>query len=279
MAPTEFDLAAAGTQLQALAWMPETPLQAGIVLVHGQGEHIGRYNHFADFFNERGFGVIGVDHVGHGHSPGKRGHIKSYNDYLDACRAMLLAWKERAPNIPIFLYSQSMGGNIAANFLLREKPAIAGAVLSSSWFQLAFDPPAIKVRLASLMQGIWPSYSEANNLNADQLSRDPVVCEDYRHDPLVHDKITAGAFFSIHEAGLYAMEHAAELTVPTLVMHGTGDEITSCSASETFAASAGPHATFQAWEGAFHELHNETNRGEVMAFAHTWMAGVLAAKG
>jgi len=278
MDATEFPLKAGKQVLHAIAWLPDAPMRAGIALVHGQGEHCGRYDHFAEFFNDQGIGVMGIDHAGHGLTAGARGHVARYDDYLDGVEALVAEWKRREPGLPVFLYGQSMGGNIAANFLLRRQGAVLGGICSSAWFQLAFKPPAFKLHLASLMVRILPSYSESNGLNADDLSRDPIVGRDYRNDPLVHDKISAGAFFGIHQAGQWALDHADSLQVPVLVMHGAADKLTSAPASKAFAEKAGPLARYVEWSGAYHELHNETNRMEVLRCALNWMEERLAGR-
>jgi alpha-beta hydrolase superfamily lysophospholipase len=278
MTANEFDLPAGRHAVRGTDWMPEDGLRAGVAIVHGQAEHVGRYDHFADVLNGRGFGVLGADHVGHGRSPGKRGHARDIEDYLATPRALVAEWRRRHGNLPLFLFGQSMGGTITAHYVLREKPDLAGAVLSSSWFRLAFDPPAVKVKLAGLVKGIWPGFSEPNGLDANELSRDPVVAEDYRRDPLVHGRITAGAFFALHTAAAWNLEHAAELTMPVLVMHGSADRITSCTASRAFAEKAGPRATFREWPEHRHELHNELDRGEVLRTIIDWMDGVLAGR-
>ncbi|MBI1194012.1 MAG: alpha/beta fold hydrolase [Bacteroidetes bacterium] len=278
MDSSEFQLKAGKQVLHTIAWLPETPMRAGIALVHGQGEHCGRYDHFAEFFNDQGIGVMGIDHTGHGLTPGARGHVARYEDYLDGVEALVAEWRRREPHLPLFLYGQSMGGNIVANYVLRRNHDLAGAICSSAWFQLAFKPPAFKVHLASFMVRILPSYAESNGLNADDLSRDPVVSRDYRNDPLVHDKISAGAFFGIHQAGQWAMDHADSLRIPVLVMHGSADKLTSAPASKAFAEKAGPLARYVEWPGAYHELHNETNRMEVMRTALEWIDGRIGAK-
>ncbi len=269
-----FVLRSGAGQLQAQAWIPTGKLRAGIAIVHGQGEHIGRYASFAQFFNERGVAVMGMDHFGHGKSPGSRGHVPEYNHYLDGVGALLGEFDKRFPKLPVFLYGQSMGGSIAANFVLRRKSTVAGLVCSSAWFKLAFQPPVFKVKLASVMTRIYPAYSEPNGLNADDLSRDPVVCQAYRNDPLVHGRISAGAFFALFNSAQYALDHAADLSCPALIMHGQADKITSAEASREFALRAGALATYLEWPDARHELHNEPERLEVLHAAWAWIQGV-----
>ncbi len=277
-----FERQAGRHRLKGLFWMPEGGrCKAGLALVHGQAEHVGRYAHMADWMNREGIAVFGLDHVGHGRSPGKRGHAAGLEEYLDTCRAMQAEWEERMPGQPLFFFGQSMGGGIAANYLLRDRPDVAGAILSSSWFRLAFKPPAFKVWLAGKVQGIWPSFSEPNKLDPDELSRDKSVGRAYQADPLTHNRITAGAFFALHEGGAWALEHAGQLPCPALVLHGSGDRITDHDASKAFAETANAshpdRVRFESRAGAFHELHNETDRSEILAMERQWILDQLGA--
>ena len=129
-----------GSRRYAAEWEPadEGRPRGVIALVHGMGEHVGRYRHVAEMFTEAGYAVIGFDQVGHGRTEGKRGHTKSYPALLDGIDAMLAEAKKRFPGAPIFLYGHSMGGNVTLNYVLRRKPGIVGAIVTGPWLRLAF---------------------------------------------------------------------------------------------------------------------------------------------
>lgn len=266
-----------GLKLFGQAWLPEGEPAAIVCLVHGLGEHIGRYNHLGDFFASRGVAVFGMDLRGHGRSEGKRGHTPSYDHLLEDVEDLMKKARVEFIEHPIFLYGHSMGGNLVANFLVNRKTLeLEGAILSSPWLRLAFDPPPAKVRLGKVMRRLWPSFSVPNDLDVNEISSVAEEVKKYVEDPLVHDRISTQLSLSIMEAGIKALEKAHELNIPVLVFHGQSDKITSPRASEEFAANAPGFVTLKIWENLKHEPHNEYNKEEVMAFALEWIKGVAA---
>jgi alpha-beta hydrolase superfamily lysophospholipase len=164
-----------------------------------------------------------------------------------------------------------MGGNLALNYAIRRQPALAGVVVSAPYLRLAFNPPALKVRMAELLRGIVPSLSQRTGLDTRALSRDPQVKIRYEADPLVHDKITLSFFTQIHPAGEAIIGRASELTIPTLVMHGGADRLTSPAGAEDFVAKSSGKAELKIWKDFFHEIHNEPEWMDVAAFVVAWI--------
>jgi acylglycerol lipase len=215
---------------------------------------------------------VGMDNRGHGKSEGKRGHTPSLNHLMDDVDLLLKKTKELFANIPVILYGHSMGGNFAANYVLRRKPNLNGLILTSSYFKLAFDPPAWKIKLAKMVKGIIPGLVQATGLDVTAISRDPKVVENYKADKLNHDKMSAGFFAQVHPAGLYPIEHASELKVKTLAMHGTGDKITSAEGTREFANNNPQMIELKLWDGLYHELHNEPEKQQVFDYIAGWLA-------
>jgi alpha-beta hydrolase superfamily lysophospholipase len=255
--------------------LPGTPTHAVIALVHGMGEHSGRYRRLAEFFTARGIAVISYDQRGHGKSEGKQGHITHYNQLLDGIDELLEKTRLQFKNKPIFLYGHSMGGNLVLNYALKKPNTVKGIVVTGPWLRLAFDPPAIQVKLANLMRNLYPGFSQASGLKTENLSRDPEVVKAYTRDRLVHDRITASFFVNLYQAGLYALQHANELKVPALLMHGGSDKITSAQASEEFAKKASLVTQFHLWDGMYHEIHNEPEREVVLTKVFDWISAHL----
>ena len=264
-----------GLELFAQSWEPQDSPKAVICLVHGLGEHSSRYAHLAEYMTGKGFALTAFDLRGHGKSDGKRGHTPSYTALLDNITLFLDKTTDRFPSLPQFLYGQSFGANLIINFAIKRKPPINGIIASSPWLHLSFEPPKIKVILAKMMNNILPSFSQSSELNTKALSRDPEVVRAYENDPLVHDRVSARLFLSAYQAGLWALQHANELEIPLLLMHGSDDELTSPAASSDFAkgcAGTPQHdVTFKMWEGLYHELHNEPEKLQVFAFLTEWM--------
>jgi alpha-beta hydrolase superfamily lysophospholipase len=136
---------------------------------------------------------------------------------------------------------------------------------------MAYEPKAYQLALAKLAIGIFPGFSQPNGLNTSHLSRDPVVVQKYEADPLVHDKISAALFYGIYNSGLWALEHAAELPLPLLLMHGSCDKIISAQACQEFAARADGKVTFKLWDGLYHEIQNEPEQEQVFAYMLEWL--------
>ncbi|MEZ0609506.1 lysophospholipase [Fibrella sp. WM1] len=260
--------------LFATDWPVKQP-KAVVGVIHGFGEHSGRYKHVAGFLNERGFAVTSYDLPGHGRTSGKRGHVANYEVLLASVAAFLQFTRERHPNLPIFLFGHSMGGNILANFLIRRKPAIQAAVVQAPWLRIPYAPPKLEIWLAKTMRYIYPSIQVSSKLDPASISRDPAVVAAYKADPLVHDKITPGWFFGAFEAQEYAISHADQINVPTLVMHGTEDRLAAHSGSVDLVAKGGRSLTFKSWPGLYHELHNEPEQRDVLQFMASWLESQL----
>ena len=260
-----------GLEMFAQSWEPDETPRAVVCLVHGLGEHSGRYAHVGKAFVEAGFVLTGFDVRGHGISGGPRGHTPSYDALMDDIDLFIHLVAGRYPGLPRFLYGHSLGGNFVINFALRCRPELVGVIATGPWLKLAFQPASSKVMLGKIMNNILPGFSQASGLDTRALSHDPEVVNAYENDPLVHDKISARLFLNVFESGLWALDHAAEIPLPLLLMHGGADRIISLEASRQFAASAGDKVTLRIWDGLYHEIHNEPEQGEVFTVMIDWM--------
>ena len=144
-----------GLQLFGQGWQPDRESKAIICLVHGMGEHSGRYRHIANRLNRAGYSMVAFDLRGYGKSPGPRGHVLSYEAFMRDISSLLEIADQQFPQLPSFLYGHSMGGNLVLNYVLRYKPRIKGVIVSGPWLRLAFEPPVFKVVLCKMMNNIW----------------------------------------------------------------------------------------------------------------------------
>jgi len=252
------------------SWAPAGEAKAVIALVHGFGEHSGRYRHVAEALTAEGYALVAGDHRGHGRSQGLRGHTPTYDHLMDDIGGLLADAAQRFPDRPRFIYGHSMGANLTLNYVLRRRPQLAGVVATGPWLRLAFEPPKWKVAIGRAMNTIYPALLQDTGQDLEGLSRDAAVGQAYAADPLVHSKMSARMFTSLHAAGLWALERAAEFPLPLLLMHGGADPITSATASREFAAQV-PQCTFKAWDGFYHEIHNEPEQQQVFAAITTWL--------
>jgi alpha-beta hydrolase superfamily lysophospholipase len=256
-------------------WEPDGKAKAVTALVHGHGEHVGRYENVARALTKAGYALVGYDTRGHGKSTGPRGHTPSYNALMDDISNFVSMLREKYPDHPLFIYGHSMGGNQVINYALRRHPSIAGVISTGPWLKLAFQPSPVKVALGKFMNNVAPSFTQPSGLDTNGLSHDAKVVRLYTNDPLNHDKISARLFVSMYDSGLWALDHASEFALPLLLMHGGADPITSVEASRQFAGKAGKNVTLRIWENLYHEIHNEPEQAEVFKVMIEWLDGHL----
>jgi acylglycerol lipase len=265
-----------GLQIFAQTWQSDEEIRAVVALVHGLGEHSGRYTHVAAALTAAGYAVVAFDLRGHGRSEGQRGHSPSWETLLDDIEALLRESASHFPGRPIFLYGHSLGGNLVLSLILGRKPQVAGAVVTGPLLHSAFQPPAWKIKLGETLYSLWPTFALGNEVDPKGLSHDPKVVRDYVNDPLVHNRVSARLGIDMLRAGEWALAHASELAVPLLLMHGAGDPLCSPQASQEFAQRA-PHGvcTLQLWDNLYHEIHNEPEQNQVFQMMVHWLDGYL----
>jgi alpha-beta hydrolase superfamily lysophospholipase len=285
-----------GVSLFTRTWMPEPPEQsrATVVLVHGIGEHSGRYAHVGEFLRDRAFSLLGFDLRGHGLSHGARGDTPSYSQLLADIALQVRQARMLIPGKPVFLFGHSLGGNLGLNYILRRmsvspgQDPVDGAIISGPALRLAIPPPSWKIALARVLIRCAPGWALASGLDATAISRDPAVVRAYRADPLVHDRVTSRLFLGFYNAGEWALQHAGDWPtwpnprLPVLLSFGTADRLVSTSAVRQFAnRTKSPAVELQPWEGLYHEAHNEPEQRQVLNAYARWLdsqAGPILAK-
>ena len=245
--------------------------KAMICIVHGFGEHSGRYAHVADFFNKNGYAVLAMDNRGHGKSGGKRGHTPSLESYLDDIDMFLNYAKTKNESVPLFLYGHSMGGNLILNYVIQRQPKILrGLIATSPWIRLAFEPKPILITMGKLMRSIFPTFTQDSGLDVNGISRDKAVVGAYINDPLVHSKITASAGMGMTDSAAFLNTYKGQMSIPTLIVHGTNDKLISQAASEEFANRV-TNIDYKKWVGLYHETHNEPEKMDVLQDILQWV--------
>jgi alpha-beta hydrolase superfamily lysophospholipase len=272
MEASEFELTANdGIHLHTKYWRPAAGSKAVVCLIHGLGEHSGRYAHVAKALNGAGYAVLAFDLRGHGQSGGPRGHADSSEKFLEDIEFLLAEAEKRHHGEPRFLYGHSLGGVLVLYYTLRRRPHLAGVVSTSPGLQTSLVEQKLKVTFAKTMAAILPKMTLPTNLDADLLSHDPQVSQAYRNDPLVHDRASLAMASSTIRAIEWTKEHAGEFPTPLLLIHGTDDQIAYPSGSQEFAARVSDNCTLRLWKGLYHETQNEPEKDQVIAEIIQWM--------
>ena len=261
-----------GLDLFGRAWEPgERKPKAVICHVHGLGEHSGRYVHVAQAFTKAGYAMLSLDLRGHGRSGGARGHIPSFDAFMDDIDLLIEQARLRYPGLPVFLYGHSLGGILVLNYGLRRKPDLKGVLATGPGLHTALELQPVKIALAKVLGSLIPTVAMSSGLDAKMISHDPSVVKAYVNDPLVHDRVTLG--FGKHMLGAtrYALDHAAEFPLPLLLIHGKEDRIAFPSSSTEFASPLKDKCTLMLWDGLYHEVHNEPEKAEVLNVMTIWM--------
>ncbi len=261
-----------GLSLEVRRWQEDTvPHRWTFVIVHGLGEHSGRYQHLAARFTPLGATVYAMDQRGHGRSGGKRGHAPSLDALLDDIDAVVL--RARADDgSPVVLIGHSFGGLLAIAYALKHADHIDRAIFSAPLLKVKQRVPAWKRALSTVLPRIAPGMTFSNEVDASLLSHDPGNGPAYTSDPLVHDHITAGLYGDTIARGEEFIMRAPELRVPFLLMQGRDDQIVDPVGSQRFfARAAAPDRAFCLYPGLYHEIFNELDREKVFQDIESWL--------
>ncbi|MBP8101763.1 MAG: lysophospholipase [Burkholderiaceae bacterium] len=262
-----------GSNLAVVDWpLPSgAPSRGLVVIVHGLGEHAGRYDHVAERLNSWGFAVRSYDQHGHGESDGKPGALPSDTFLLDNLAELLDTSRRRMdPRLPLVLMGHSLGGLVAARLVSLNLRQVDGLVLSSPALDAGMN--AFQKLLVSVLPRLAPDLRVGNGLNAQYLSHDAGVVQAYRDDPMVHDRISARLARFIADAGPAVLASAPQWRVPTLLLFAGADHLVNPEGSRAFAAAAPPGVvSAHCFEGLYHEIFNEVDREAVFERLKGWL--------
>lgn len=266
-----------GLELYHQSWRPDGDAKAAIMLVHGLGEHSGRYGHVASALVDAGCAVYAIDHRGHGKSGGKRAFVNSYDEFmrdLDQFRAFI---EDQQRNRPLIVLGHSMGGNLAVGHALANQDGIAGLALSAPALEISDDITPVKLRIFRLVAKVAPGI-RPEGLDAETISRDPAVVEAYRNDPLVFTgKISAGLGVALFDAIESFPARYREFRLPLLLMHGTADALVGIGGTKELEAGAvNADVTAHYYDGLYHEVFNEPEQDQVLGDLVAWLDSVIA---
>jgi alpha-beta hydrolase superfamily lysophospholipase len=254
------------------SWDPEESSRAVLLLVHGLAEHSGRYEGFAEFFTSAGFAVHALDHPGHGRSDGHRCHIRRFADFTNTLDRYLALVREAQPNAPVVLVGHSMGGLIAASFLVERQAEFAAAVLSGPAIRAPQQPSRFALFIMRIISRLLPRFG-VMQLDSSGVSKDPDVVSKYDNDPLVfRGKVTARLAAELFSEMDTVLSRAATIRLPLLILHGGSDSLTDVAGSKALhAAVSSTDKEIIVYDGLYHEIFNEPERITVMTQMKDWL--------
>ena len=265
------------TVLPGRVWCAEQP-HALVAMVHGLGEHSGRYAALASDLARAHLTCVALDLPGHGETNGPRGDAlweKLREQIVPAMFTASRGMPGQPPELPRVLFGHSMGGVLALDVALAHPRELRALVVTAPALRTAM-PPWWKLALANVARAAAPASGFPNGLDPDGLSRDAEVVRGYRQDPLVHDRISPRLYFAFREAAQRCLRDARRLQVPTLVFQGMADRLVDPRGALEFSAAA-PHGMvrFVTLADTYHEVLNEPNRDAVLRDLIAWLGAAL----
>ncbi|HUG35012.1 MAG TPA: lysophospholipase [Anaerolineales bacterium] len=266
-----------GTQFLMQGWEPDHGKpKAVIALIHGLGEHTGRYAHAGNALTGSGYALIGFDLRGHGKSGGARGHFPSLGVVLQDIRQFFQQVTRLHPETPQFMYGPSLGALLALAYGLQFSGGLKGVIATGASLRSPLQEQKAKIAMVNLLGSIVPGLTLPSGLDPNTISRDPEVVKKYIADPLVHDRASLGLGKAALDAIELCFARARGFPIPLLIMHGAADQLTYPSGSEDFAKLAragGADVTLKLWDGLHHEIHNEPEQAEIFRTMIDWLDG------
>jgi alpha-beta hydrolase superfamily lysophospholipase len=255
------------------AWLPDGEVKAVLFVVHGLGEHSGRYMNHVDRFVPLGYAVYGLDHIGHGKSDGQREVIDRFTDFTETLKIYYEMVKGWQPGKPIFILGHSLGGLITCYYLLDHQDLFKGAIISAPLIKVSENISSMTITMGKVLSRIAPKAGLLS-LDATGVSSDPEVVNAYVNDPLVfHGKTPARLAAEMLKAMMRVTAEKEKITLPFIVVQGGADKIVDPGGAQMLYDKAGSKdKTLKIYEGLYHEVHNEPEREVMFKDLESWLA-------
>lgn len=260
-----------GRRIFTRLWRPDEAPRGVFVLVHGLGEHSGRYDDLAGCFAQRGWAVAALDHNGHGRSEGEPGFMRDIDDFVDDVHTLRQRTAEAFPSAPLFMLGHSLGGLIVSLYLVKHQQGLSGAVLSGALVRTPGHPGRIQRGLIALLAGIYPRLGLVK-LDAAGISHDSAVVRAYEQDPLVyHGRMAVGQLREMFAAMDRVVQEAGAINLPLLILHGELDPMTDAGGSRLLHERvSSTDKSLTIYPGLFHEIFNEPEKASIYDEVLNW---------
>jgi alpha-beta hydrolase superfamily lysophospholipase len=255
---------------------PLQPAKGVVLIVHGLGEHSGRYGHVAAYLNQQGWDAFGFDQYGHGRSPGARGAMLTDHQYLDNLALMVSNLRKLEYTKKLVMLGHSMGGGMAARFASLQLCPLDGLILSSPALDIGLGPG--QRLLLNILMSLAPGLCIPNGLKVNYISRDQNVIAGYKNDSLVHNKVAVRLIHFLHSKGSLTLKAVPQWATPTLLLYAGSDHLVNRAGSDAIAAAKHPLIEAHCFQDLYHEIFNEPEQNEVFARVGDWLGGSFATR-
>ncbi|MDF1519690.1 MAG: alpha/beta hydrolase [Brevefilum sp.] len=260
------------TRIFYQAYLPEDQVRASIIIVHGLGEHSGRYENVVNYLAPLGYALYSFDLIGHGQSDGARAFVEAYEDFSETLTMYKNKVRGWQPDKPLFLMGHSMGGLIASEYLIDHSDEFTGAVISAPLIMVPDNINKATILAGKILSRIAPNMG-ITAVDPSGVSRDPDVVHAYGTDPLVfHGKTTARLSAELLKAIMRVNDEFKKITVPFVVLQGSDDKLVNPRGSKMLYEHAGSDdKSMKIYDGLYHEVFNEPERDQVLADVAAWL--------
>jgi alpha-beta hydrolase superfamily lysophospholipase len=269
-----------GADIYTQAWLPDNVPQAIVLIVHGLGEHSGRYGNYVDYFVPRGYALYSFDTRGHGRSSGPRGYVERFDRFVEDLDRRAAEARSDWPGTPLFVLGHSLGSLMALSYARLYPDRLTGLITSGTALQDALELPAWQRSLATVLSRVTPSLKINNGVPLAGLSHDPAVIAAFKSDPLTHAWGTPRLATEAEVVRAQIRQSAATWCVPTLMLHGGGDPVCLAEGARQFAAQTPPGLVeYHEYPGLYHEIHHEAEKEQVFHDIEMWLTAQLRVVG
>lgn len=253
-------------------WLPADEPRAILLVVHGLAEHSGRYLTMVNHFVPKGYAIYGLDQRGHGKSPGRRGYVERFSNFVDDLETFFDVVRSRHHDSKVFIIGHSLGGTIAANYAVQHQNEFDGLILSGAFLKVA-DSTSLGLIIAARVLSLLLPKVGIDSIDASALSRDKAIVDAYVQDPLVYrGKISARLGAEIIKTMQKLTQQMPKICLPILIMHGTADRLSNPRGSEMlYQRVSSPQKTLKLYDRFYHEIFNEPGHEQVFADMEAWL--------